>query len=130
VRHDAAGVSASDCDGHPEWVEHQVGFEVVAHRPSDDPTAEHVLHGGDEQEPLPGLDVLELTDPEPVGLRPREVAVDEIGWRRALRVTDRGAIAAPPAVGIANAELPLVAGDKLGRPLCVGTARLVRITSD
>ena len=78
MRHDAAGATAG-ADGHPERVEDELGLEVIAHRPTDDPPAEHVLDGGQEEEALPGLDVLEIADPEPVRLRSGEVAVDEIG---------------------------------------------------
>jgi len=64
---DAGGVPAAGTDGHPERVEHQLGFEVVSHRPADDAAAEDVLDGGEKEEALPGLDVLEIADPEPSG---------------------------------------------------------------
>ena len=76
--YNAGGPVAASGDGHPERVQDEVGFEVVAHRPADDPAAEHVLDRGEEEEPLSGLDVLQVADPEPVRLRPREVAVDEV----------------------------------------------------
>ena len=98
----AGGVSAAGADGHPERVEHQLGLEVVAHRPADDPAAEDVLDGGEEEEALAGLDVLEVADPEPVRLRAGEVAVDEVRRRGPLRIADRRARPAPPAVGAAE----------------------------
>ncbi len=73
-------------DGHAERVEHELGLQVVAHRPADDAAAEDVLDGGEEQEALPGLDVLEVADPQPVGLAPGEAPVDEVRRRRALGV--------------------------------------------
>jgi hypothetical protein len=71
------------------------------------------LDGREEEEALPGLDVLEVADPEPVRLRPREVAVDEIGRRVALRVADRRLEAAAAAVGATDPELPHQPGDPL-----------------
>src|SRR6266536_2653593 len=88
MRHDAGGGRAAAADCHPERVEHELGFEVVAHRPADDPAAEDVLDGGEEEVALPGLDVLQVADPEPVRLRTGEVAVDEVRRRRPLRVAD------------------------------------------
>ena len=96
---------AAGGDGHAERVEDELALEVVAHRPADDPAAEDVLDGGEEEEALPGLDVLEVADPEPVGLRPREAPVDEVRRGGALRVADRRARPAAPAVGATQAEL-------------------------
>jgi len=105
VGDDAGGVSTAGGDGHPERVEDKVGFQIVAHRPADDPAAEHVLDNGEEEEALPGLDVLEVADPEPVRFRPGEVTIDEIGRRGPFRITDRGAWPAPSAVGTSDPEL-------------------------
>ena len=104
VRDHAGGVGAAGGDGHPERVEDELGLEVVAHRPADDPAAEDVLDGGEEEEALPGLDVLEVADPEPVRLRAGEVAVDEVRRRGALRVADRRPRPAALAVGAADAR--------------------------
>src|SRR6266511_109843 len=112
MRHGAGGVSAADGDGHPERVEHEVCFEVVAHR-SADPAAEDVLDGGEEEEALAGLDVLEVADPEPVRLRPCEVAVDEVRRRGPLRITDGRARPATAAVSTADPELAHQPGDAL-----------------
>jgi hypothetical protein len=78
MRHDAGGVSAASAHSHPERVQDELALEVVAHRPADDPAAEDILDGGEKEEALPGLDVLEVAHPEPVRLRPGEVALDEI----------------------------------------------------
>src|SRR5438093_13197575 len=109
--HDAGGVSAASGDGHPERVEHEVGFQVVAHRPADDPAAEDVLDGGEEEEALAGLDVLEIADPEPVRLRAGEVAVDQVRCRRLLRIADSRAWPAAFAVGASDPELAHQSGD-------------------
>ena len=105
MRNDAGGVSAASGHGHPERVEHELALEVVTHRPADDPAAEDVLDGGEEEEALPGLHVLEIAHPEPVRLRPREVAVDEVRRRVPLRVTHGRAHPAAAPVGAADAEL-------------------------
>ncbi len=110
---DHAGAAAAAADGHAERVEHELGFEVVTHRPADDPAAEDVLDGSEEEEALAGLDVLQVADPEPVRLRPGEVAVDEVGRRRPLRVADRRPRPALLAVGTAQAELAHQPGDAL-----------------
>src|SRR5438093_9590331 len=109
--HDAGGVSAASGDGHPERVEHEVGFQVVAHRPADDPAAEDVLDDGEEEEALAGLDVLEIADPESVRLGAGEVAVDEVGRRGPLRVTDRCPRPTLLAVSATQAELAAPSGD-------------------
>src|SRR5947208_2164244 len=99
----AAGIPL--LDRHPERVQDELGLEVVAHRPADDPAAEDVLDGGEEEKALPGLDVLEVADPEPVRLRPGEVTVDEVGRRAPLGVPDSRPRAAAFAVGTTKAEL-------------------------
>ena len=103
--HHAGSVLAAGGDGHAERVEYKLALEVVAHRPADDPTAEHVLDGGEKEEALSGLDVLEVADPEPVRLRAGEVAVDEVRRRVTLRVTHGRPHTAPTAIGTTNAEL-------------------------
>ena len=78
VRDHAGSCRAAGADGHAERVEDELGAKVVAHRPADDPPAEDVLDDGEEEEALTGLDVFEVADPEPVRLRPCEVAVDQV----------------------------------------------------
>ena len=109
----AGGVLTADADCHPECVEDEVGFEVVAHRPADDPAAEDILDGSEEEEALTGLDVLEVADPEPVRLGAGEVAVDEVRRRVSLRIADRRLEAAAASVGAADAELPHQPSDAL-----------------
>src|SRR5712691_1014170 len=110
---DAGGDRAAGGDGHSERVEDEIGFEVVAHRPADDPAAEDVLDTGQEEEALTGLDVLEIADPGPVRLRPFEVTVDEVRCRRPLRIADGRAWPAAFAVGASDAELAHQPGDPL-----------------
>lgn len=78
---DADGVTTADADSHPECVEDELCLEVVAHRPADDPAADDVLDGGEEEEALAGLDVLEVADPEPVRLGACEVTVYKVPAR-------------------------------------------------
>jgi hypothetical protein len=69
---DHAGAGAALGDGHAEGVEDKLGPKVIAHRPADDPATEDVLDGRQEEEALAGLHVLDVADPQAVGLRPRE----------------------------------------------------------
>jgi len=93
-------------DGHAERVEHEFALEIGAHRPADNnPPRKRVLHGGKEEEALPGLDVLEVADPEPVGLASREAPVDEIGRGGAFGVADRRPRPAAATIDATQAEL-------------------------
>jgi len=109
----AGGVDAASGDCHPERVQHELCLEVVAHRPADDAAAEDILDNREEEEALPGLDVLQVADPEPVGLRAGEVTVDEIRSRDAFRVADRRPRPTPPAVSATDPELAHQSGDTL-----------------
>lgn len=103
---DHAGAAfAAGADGHPQCVEHEIGLQVVAHRPADDPPAVDVLHGRQEEEALTGLHVLVVADPEPVRLRSGEAPVDQVGGGRPRRVPCRGAGPATAAVSPTQAEL-------------------------
>ncbi|MEQ1737521.1 MAG: hypothetical protein ABL886_14095 [Rhodoglobus sp.] len=59
---DASG-GATLGHGHPERLEHELCAQVIAHRPADDPAAEDVLNGREEEAPLAGLHVLDVADP-------------------------------------------------------------------
>jgi hypothetical protein len=72
-------------DRHAEGVEHELCGEILAHRPANDPTREDILDGGQKQESLAGLDVFDVAHPQPVGLAPAEVAIDQVRCRRAGR---------------------------------------------
>lgn len=63
-------------EGHPQGVEHQVGAHVGGQLPADDPAAEGVEDEGEVGDALPGAQVGEVADPEPVGLGGAEVALD------------------------------------------------------
>jgi len=65
-------------DGHAECVEDELCGEVVAHRPVDDLAASGVLYGGEVEEPLAGLHVLDVGDPQLVGAHRVEAVLDEI----------------------------------------------------
>ena len=113
MRNDAGGVTAASGHGHAECVKHELALEVVAHRPADDPAAEDVLDSGKEEEALPGLDVLEVAHPEPVWLRPCEVAVDEVRGRVTPRVAHGRAHPAATAVGATDTQLTHQSGNAL-----------------
>ena len=106
VRDHVGAVAASLADRHPERVEDEIGVQVVAHRPADDSAAEEVLDGGEEEEALSGLDGLQVADPEPVWLGSGEAAVDEIGCRGSLRITDRRRGPAALAVSATRFQRP------------------------
>jgi hypothetical protein len=106
VRDHAGAVVAAGADRHPERVQDELGFEVVAHRPADDPSAEDILDGGEEEEALAGLDVLQVADPQPVRLSASEAAVDEIGCRGPLWIADRRAWPATLAVSATQLQAP------------------------
>jgi hypothetical protein len=62
---------------HLERVGDQLGAHVIGHAPADDP-ARDVLHRDQVEPALPGSEVGDVGDPEPVGRRGQEGAVDEV----------------------------------------------------
>ena len=106
-----AAASPRELIDHPQCVEDEFGLQVVAHRPADDPPAEDVLDGGEEEEPLPGLHVLEVADPEPVRLLAGKAPVDKIRGRRPDRVSCGCARPATAAVSTPQAVLAHQPGD-------------------
>jgi hypothetical protein len=75
--------------GHRERVDDEVGLEVVAHRPADDLTAEHVHHHAEEQMALERRHVRDVGKPKGVRAIGAELALDQVGRRRGLLVSDR-----------------------------------------
>jgi hypothetical protein len=69
---------------------------VRLHRPADDLTRVEVLHRGQIQPALAGLDLLDVGRPHPVRSVGPEVAADEIAEGLNALNTDRAALAAPP----------------------------------
>ena len=81
---DRAGRNSSAPERHLEGVEHQLGPEMVGHRPPRHHPAKGVDHHGQEEEPGPGRDVGDVSYQQlawPSGL---EVALDQVGRRRCL----------------------------------------------
>jgi hypothetical protein len=73
-------------DGVLQRAQHQLGIGPVAGLPADDLPGEGVADAGQPQRPLPGGDPRDVGHPQPVGRVGLEVAVDQVGrWRR-LRV--------------------------------------------
>jgi hypothetical protein len=99
--------------GHPERVQDELGFQVVAHRPAHDPPRVDVLHRGQEQEPLPGLDVFQVAHPQLIRCLPRELAVDQVRRRWLRRLADSGAQPAATTVRTAQPGRSHQPGDPL-----------------
>jgi len=78
------GAGLALTERHPQGVQHQVGAHVGGELPADDLTREGVDHEGGERRTLPGAQVGEVADPEPVRRLGAEVALDEVG--PALRI--------------------------------------------
>ena len=73
------GAGLALAERHPQGVEHQVGAHVGGQLPADDLAGEGVDHEGEERRALPGAQVGEVADPEPVGALGAEVALDQVG---------------------------------------------------
>ena len=71
---------------------------MLGHRPADDPAAEEVLHRGQVQPALTGLDLLDVRAPDPVRRVGPEVAADEIAERLNALHAHGAALAAPSLV--------------------------------
>ena len=65
-------------DGHRERIKDEFGAHVRGHRPSNDAAAEHVEHDGEKEKPRPCWDVRYVRDPQFVGCRCGELALDQI----------------------------------------------------
>ena len=75
---DESGVGAAAGEGHLERVGNELGAHVIGHRPADDAAAVQVLHGDEIEPALPGTKVGDVRDPDLVGRRGAELALDEI----------------------------------------------------
>jgi hypothetical protein len=68
-------------DGHLERVQHQLGPEMVRHRPADDLAAPGIEHDREVEETRGGRDEGDVSDPEPVRAGSGEPAIDQVrGW--------------------------------------------------
>jgi hypothetical protein len=96
---DRSRLNSSAPERHLEGVEHQLGPEMVGHRPARHHPAKGVDHHGQEEKPGPGRDVSDVSDQQlarPTGLK---VALDQVGRRRCLWRAQRG----PPAASTMHA---------------------------
>jgi hypothetical protein len=62
---------------------------VIGHRPADDAAAEEVLDGDQVQPALPGSEIRDVGDPEPIARRREERAIDEVPANANARHPDR-----------------------------------------
>ena len=46
-------LGSAPCQGHVQHVEHQLGAQMIRHRPSHHPAAEHIEHDGQIQQSCP-----------------------------------------------------------------------------
>jgi hypothetical protein len=107
--------------GHPQGVEDEVGTHVGGGLPADDLAAEGVDHEGEVADALPGAQVGEVADPEPVRPWSAEVALDQVGPAGGLRVGRCGAPGLTAPLGaldscLAHQPLHAAATDLLARP--------------
>ena len=85
-------------DGHLQRRDDELGAHMGLHRPADDPAAEQILHGGQLQPALAGLDLLDVRAPDAVRHGGTEVAADEVTERLNALDTSRAALAPAPPV--------------------------------
>src|SRR5690606_38586317 len=87
----AAMDGAAVVDGLLESVQHEAGMGGAADPPAHDIAGIDADHEGDIGEPGPGRHIGKIGDPEPVGRRGMELAIDVIEWTSRRLVADRGA---------------------------------------
>jgi len=78
-------------DAHGDRVGDDLGLEVVAHRPADDPARVDVGHDGEEEVALARLDIGDVRTPLLVGPGRGEIALEAVRRRRCFRIGDRRA---------------------------------------
>ena len=81
---------------HLERVEDELGAHVIGHRPAHDPAREDILNRRQVEPALPGSEIGDVRDPEPVRTVGGERAVDEVLADADPRHADRGAAAPAP----------------------------------
>ncbi len=75
---DETGLRSTSADRELERVDDEVGAQLVLQRPADDATRVAVDHDGQVEPALPGAEVADVCDPEPVRRGGPEVAPDEV----------------------------------------------------
>ncbi len=74
---------------HVERFEHELGAEVLAHRPADDAAGEDIEGHRDVEPTRPGPHIGDVRHPQLVGAVDCEVALDEVGMRSDVGCWDR-----------------------------------------
>lgn len=110
-------------DRHPERVEGELGFQVVAHRPTDDSAAEDVDDAGEKQPALVCRHVGDVGDPESVGPLGDEPPLDQVRSRGRSAIWDRRALALPASGDPFDAELAHQPRDTLLATRCPNACR-------
>ena len=109
---DHFGAGRAPSQRHVQRLEHELGPEMVRHRPAHDPATERVEHHRQVQEPGPGRDVGRIRHPQPVRSLGGELTLYQIGRRPRVAIANRR----PAAFASARARqsrLPHQPGDPL-----------------
>lgn len=114
------GAEAAGSERHPQGVEDEVRPHVSGELPADDPAAPRVDDEGEETHPLPGAQVGEIGDPETVGARRGEVALDQIGAPPSARILSGGAPGLAAALGALDPARPHQPPDAVAADLLAG----------
>ena len=100
-------------DRHLERVQHELGAQMVGHRPADDPAAPGIEHDGEVEEARGGRHEGDVGDPELVRASAREVAVHQVRRRAGVLVAPRRHRATAPVAGADQPGLAHQPGDPL-----------------
>lgn len=79
---DLAAGRAALLDGHADGVEDQFGAQVVGHGPADDAPGVGVGDHREVEKALPGAQIADVGDPQPVRSSCAELALHQVGGRR------------------------------------------------
>src|SRR5579884_2674881 len=82
---DDAVLGSTPPEGHFECREHQLGAQVIGHRPAHHPTTEGIKDHGQVDKATPGRDIGDVRHPQPVGSGGDKGSADQIGCRRSCR---------------------------------------------
>ena len=74
---------------HVERVQHELGAQMIRHRPADDPSTPRIDHDRQIQEPRPRRHVRDVRHPELVGTRCSEVTLNEVRGRTRVAIPSR-----------------------------------------
>ena len=110
---------------HAQRVEHQVSPHVRRDLPADDHAGEHVDQEREVHTSLPGAQVGQIANPQPVGPIGGEVPVDEVWALVSLGIGGRGPPRLPAPLGALDARLAHQTGDTVAADLLALAAQLV-----